>query len=171
MRGFSLIEILVSAVILLFIAAAWFGVVNVANMSMGSDFRQVELQQQARRAVDVMIREIRQGSADNIEVASPGTNINFSIPTNITNADATNYSSQILYYRSNEQIMRDYNNAPKVVASNVTNLTFCCTGGSAGSCYDCHNATKVTVHIEMSQSMGYGHVAPFNLTEQVRLRQ
>jgi prepilin-type N-terminal cleavage/methylation domain-containing protein len=136
MRGFTLAEILVSALILGFLFAAIYGVLNVGNIIYKDDITLVELQQQARQAMDGMIREIRQAKREAgrlITITLDGSKIEFYIPS---------FSNPISYYRDVndvnddgiiDQVIREYPpQIYKILANDITALSFSITGDVVG---------------------------------------
>ena len=142
MRGLTLVEILVSVVILGFLFAAIYGVLNIGNIIFKDDMTLLELQQQARQGMDGMVREIRQTNTDpvegNISIVS-GSEITFSVPPQ-TYGDP--WVGPISYYRdvndaNNDgvvnQIIREYPaGTRKILANEITVLSFSLAGSVAG---------------------------------------
>jgi type II secretory pathway pseudopilin PulG len=124
--GFTLVEVLVTALILTFIIAGIFAVLNVADISWHTDMGLVGLQQQARQAMDGMIRELRQSKASVITINS-SSDISFSIPAQ-TYGDP--WLGPIRYYLDSGigQIKREYVGATKILANDITALSFSITG-------------------------------------------
>ena len=131
-NGFTLVEILVVVAILSFMIAATYGVLNIGNIIYKDDITLVELQQQARQAMDGMIREIRQAKRETdrlITIPSDGSEIEFYIPS---------FSNPISYYRDVndvnddgiiDQVIREH--PPliyKILANDITALSFSITG-------------------------------------------
>lgn len=124
MKGFTLVEILVSALIFSFLIAAIFGVLNIGNMTYSTDLGLLDLQQKARQAMDGMIRELRQSGSSDITITDSGARIQFRIPTDIT-TDPVTYSSNITYYLSDNQLIREHPaGTTKILADNINSLTF-----------------------------------------------
>jgi len=169
MRGFTIIEVLISFAILIIVFAGIFAVLNVGGQSWNAGSGSLDLQQQARQAMDGITKELRQSNVNNITIAPDRTAINFTIPMNITTNPIT-YSSNIGYYLNEDnQVIREHPvDTTRVLANNITNLSFCCEGGD--SCFDYQNSTIVQIQLEASKSVRQRALTPFNLTEQVRLR-
>ena len=74
MRGFTLVEILVSVVILAFLFAAIYGVLNIGNIVFKDDMTLLELQQQARQGMDAMVNEIRESKSSEVSIVEGNTN-------------------------------------------------------------------------------------------------
>lgn len=167
--GFTLAEVLVTVLILTFIIAGILAVFNVADISWHTDMGLVELQQQARLAMEVMIREIRQSGrlSYNIAVDTNGTGITFSIP-NILN---------IRYYldATSHQIIRQQpvgTGTPKILANDIDSLSFCWWDG-IDCCdqilEDCSNLYVLKIQLRATTTARQRPLA-FSLTEKVRLR-
>lgn len=115
-RGFSLVEILVCIVILGIIIAAIFMVSNAANMSWDAFSAMLDLQQQARQAMEGMIREVRQSRPLDITITNLGGRINFFVPTS---------PQSVSYYLQSNQIIREHPlGTLKVLANDINSLSF-----------------------------------------------
>ena len=171
MRGFTLVEILVSLLILSVVLAGIFAVLNVGQMNWNSSMSSLDLQQQVRQAMDGMSKEIRQSSFSNITINPDQGAINFTVPIDITTNPIT-YSSTINYYlNDNSQIVREHpSGTTKILANDISNLSFCCVGIVAANCLDYDNSTAVQIYVEGNKTVRGRTYLPFNLTEQVRLR-
>ncbi len=137
MKGFTLIEVLVTTVILTFIIAGIFAVLNVADMNWHSDMGLLDLQQQARQAMDVMVKEIRQSTQDTslcpsgITRANLNAKISFYVVPQIYGGSCV---GPISYYRDTQdlnydgvtdQLIREYpQNTRKILANGITTLSF-----------------------------------------------
>lgn len=116
MKGFTLVEILVSVAILSFVVAGIFMVLNIADKSWHSDMGLLDLQQQARQAMDGMVREIRQSDSSDITITNNGGRVEFYIP---------DVSNAISYYLENNQIIREHPlSTKKILANDVNSLNF-----------------------------------------------
>jgi type II secretory pathway pseudopilin PulG len=171
MRGFSLIEILISSVILIIIFAGVFFVLNAGDQSWNAGTGSLDLQQQVRQAMDGMSKELRQARHGSIIIEPDARSINFTVPINITTNPPT-YSSVINYYlnatSSQLERLHPLNTAPKILANDISDLSFCCQGGSG--CSDCQNSTLLQVQVNGTKTVRQRVLTPFNLTQQVRLR-
>ncbi len=155
MRGFTLVEVLVSVLILGFLFAAIYGVLNIGNIIFIDDMTLVQLQQQARLAMDGMIRELRQSKASVIAFNS-SSDISFSIPAQ-TYGDP--WLGPIRYYLDSVigQIKREYAGATKILANDINSLNF----SPPGNIMQIQLGAAKTVR---QRSLS------FSLTEKVRLR-
>ncbi|MCX5713142.1 MAG: prepilin-type N-terminal cleavage/methylation domain-containing protein [Candidatus Omnitrophica bacterium] len=59
MRGFTLLETLVTVIIFTFILGSMYGVLNIAKTNYDTNSVMIELQAQARQAMHQLTREIR----------------------------------------------------------------------------------------------------------------
>lgn len=125
--GFTLIEIMVTFVIMSFIVWSIYAIFNMADKTWNFDMGIVDLQQDARQAMDKMVKEIRQ-TRSSIVIITGGTQISFQVPIDITTSPVT-YSTPISYYLESNQIIREYPvNEKAVLANNIDNLNFTRTG-------------------------------------------
>lgn len=131
LKGFTLVEISVSALILSLIVVGIFAVLNVANISWYSDMGLVDLQQQVRRAMDSMVNEIRESKSSEITFADGNTKIIFKIAPSVYGDP---WVGPINYYRDindtnsdgvTNQIIREYpQNTRRTLANGITALSF-----------------------------------------------
>lgn len=135
MRGFTLVEILVTTLILAFLVAGIYAVLSVGNIVFREDINLVELQQQARRAIDGMINEIRESKSSEITLSEGNTRIAFNIPPEVY---GNPWVGPINYYRDindvnsdtvTDQVIREYPvGTMKILANDITSLDFSVTG-------------------------------------------
>ena len=131
MRGFTLVEILVSVLILGFLFAAIYGVLNIGNIVFKDDITLVQLQQQARQGIDRMINEIRESKPSEITLADANTKIIFKIAPPVYGDP---WVGPISYYRDvndtnndgvTNQIIREYPTGTwKILGNYITALSF-----------------------------------------------
>lgn len=177
LKGFTLVEILVSAVILSFIIAGLFAIFSVANISWYTDMGLLGLQQQARQAMYRMVREIRQGSP--LRKTIDDGKITFYIPPAVYGDP---WVESISYYRdvndtNNDgvvnQIIREYPpGTKKILANDIDSLSFCCWDG-VDCCNpileDCSNLPVLQIQLRATRTVRQRPLV-FSLTEKVRLR-
>jgi prepilin-type N-terminal cleavage/methylation domain-containing protein len=146
MKGFTLVEILVSAMILSFLAAGMFMVLHIGTISSGADLGLLDLQQQARLAMDGMTRELRH--ADIININSPcvsPSSITFNAPSGI---NPTTWTGPITYQLdiNQNQILRLPDAATglpqKVIGNYVNNLIFCLNGDILTIRFTCQKTVR-----------------------------
>jgi len=131
--GFTLIEIVVTFFIMTFIVWCIVAIFNMADKVWNSDMGIVDLQQDARQAMDRMINEIRQArNFTGCNVTTSGTTgdmeISFCVPVDITTFPVTP-SQSIRYYRDTSipnlpRIIRDHAGTTSVVGVNIDSLNF-----------------------------------------------
>jgi len=149
MKGFALIEVLISALIFSFIIAGIYGIMNIANVSFPIDLGLLDLQQQARQGMAWITKETRESSwANPGNIGTCAGNISFNTPN----------ETGIQYYLNGNQVVREYPaGTTKVVAQNITCLKF----SQSGKVLDIQiTASKVVLLKPLS----------FSLREKVRLR-
>lgn len=172
-KGFTIVEILVVTLIMSFIVAGIFGVLNIGNVTWSTDMGLLELQQQARLAMNGIVSEIRQASPNDISIPA-SSRIEFRIPTDITTVPVT-FSQEIVYYLDNDRIIREHPAGDtKVLAQNISNLAFCCVNGS-NCTSDCSSSKILRVQIKSSKVSGtrlveFPPIAGTFLTTEVKLR-
>ena len=156
LTGFTLIEILVVAVILSLFGVGILTVLNSSDTTWNAEMGLVQLQQQARQAMDRMIRELRQAKASSVNLVS-SQDINFLIP-----GSGTNY---IRYFLNDGQILREYpegSGVSSVLGNNISSLDFSSLVSGV-----------VKVQLQVQRSIR-GRVTTFpgtgNLVEKVKLR-
>jgi type II secretory pathway pseudopilin PulG len=163
MRGFTLLEILISFTIMSLIVAGIFAIINVAEVSWNSDMAFLDIQQQVRLSMDGMIRESRQAKPGDITVSGGGGRIDFLVPK----PSAAGFNP-VAYYLQSGRIIREHPaGTTKILADYITSLNFCCLGGA--DCTDCTNANSLRIQIQGSRTMK-GRTSTFPLTEKVMLR-
>ena len=158
MRGFSLVEILVSVLILTFLVAGIFAVLNVGDMSYDADMGLIHLQQQARLAMDAMTRELRQADSNSIVIPVGADSITFIAPLAL---NPTQWIGPITYQldTNQHQIIRTLAGVPnKIVGNNISSLSFDKDGDILDIEFTCQMTTTRRRDLSLS------------LKEQVRLR-
>jgi type II secretory pathway pseudopilin PulG len=159
--GFTLIELFIVVGILSLVVGGIFAVMNVADKSWHSDMGLLDLQQQARLAMDGMVREIRQADpSQNIIIGSGGSSLQFYI-ANITDSTA----SPINYNLSSSQIIREHPlGVNKILANDISALNFSWVSNTT-SCLQVQVRASKTVK---QRVLTFPLLAP--LVEEVKLR-
>ena len=137
--GLTLIELMVVILIFLIISAAIFGVLSVGRQSWRTGSTQVELQQETRKAMDWMIKEIRQSGLD-YGPKYAGQVIGLAADDNFHNTitfrksegwDNTNawidWGNQVTYLLgglNGEQLLRTSGGSTIILANKVVSLQF-----------------------------------------------
>ncbi|MFC1658581.1 PilW family protein [Candidatus Omnitrophota bacterium] len=123
MKAFTLLEVLVSLLIFSFLIAAIFVILNVSDMTYSNDLGLLDLHQQARFAMDGMVRELRRSKDSRISVVSV-SEINFYISPETYGSD---WIGPIRYYwdANQNQIIREYpTGTTKIIAQDISGLSF-----------------------------------------------
>lgn len=169
--GFSLIEILVSILILTFITIGIYGVLNIGEKTLFTDMGLIELQQQVRQSMDGMAKELRQNDHSDITITNAGERIVFRIPRNISRSDIQYYQN-IEYEKVNTQIIRRHAGNDTILANDINSLNFCCWHGGACDA-SCSNADILQVQLSANTTVNRRAVffpSSGTITEKVRLR-
>ena len=148
-KGYTLVEALISVAILSFVLLGVYGVLVTGNTVITNDNALLEMQQQARNGMDRMVREVRESSTQTITTVDANSDtLTFTTP-NETN---------IKYYRSGTDLVREYPAGTiKKVANSIAYLKFTLSGA------------LLTINIRADKSI-YIKTVSFALVEKVRLR-
>ncbi len=129
-KGLTLIEITIVAFLFSIILVSVFSALGVARTSWKSGASQITVQQEARRGLNQMTKELRQARLATIAgVPTDGAgypSITFQIPDTIT-ASGTTWSSNIQYSiggLNNTQLIKTQDGNQRILANNVSLLTF-----------------------------------------------
>ena len=136
-------------VVLSFVLLGVYGTLETGNTIYTKDNALLDMQQQARNAMDRMVREVHQSSSQTItSISASSYKIVFSIPT----------ATGVQYYLSGTNLIRQApSGSTTTVASNISLLIFTLNG------------TLLQIQIQADKTI-YQHIISFPLTEQVRLR-
>jgi prepilin-type N-terminal cleavage/methylation domain-containing protein len=175
MKGFTLVEILITIVILSFSVVGMFSLMNYARTNYDTNFVSLNLQQQARQGIIQLSREIRQAywksiwdpfPADPVvnTITEPDENENNSITFNTPNTDEINYSL-IETEVSGKELWQLKRTCPtctdNIIANDITGLLF-----SRGE-----HIVNITVTASKTfKSLNQERTLTFPLTEQVEVR-
>lgn len=147
-KGFTLVEVLVTALIFSFVSAVMYSVLNVgyslySRLSVSMDLGQ------AKNGMDRIVREVRASSAAAVTTIDANSDkITFTTPV----------SNGIQYYRSGTQLIREYpSGTVKVVADHIAFLKFTLT------------APLLVISMRADKTLS-GTTYSFSLGEKVRLR-
>lgn len=148
-KGFTLVETLISALLMSFILLGVYGVLQTGNTITTNDNALADVQQQARNAMDRIVREVREASTQTItNVDASSDRISFNTPN----------ETGIQYYRSGTSLVREYpSGTTRNVATNIAYLRFTLSG------------TLLTVSIRADKAL-FNKTISFPLVEKVRLR-
>ncbi|MFC1658584.1 PilW family protein [Candidatus Omnitrophota bacterium] len=133
LRGFTLVEVLVSALIVSFLIAGIYGILNIGTMSYNIDLSLLGLQQNARLAMAWMVRELREAEASDISIESIGADddrVIFDTP----NEDNIRFYRDISDVNNDSvvnQIIREFPSGTyKILGNNISSLQFSLSGYS-----------------------------------------
>lgn len=135
MRGFTLVEIMVTSVILAVLIVALFLVLSIGQSSWLNADVSIQLRQEIARAIIVMGQELNETSPAkiNITLNNPGSSIIFKVPQDlngdgyvVTAAGDLEWSPSIAYsLNASGQIQRAVSGgATTIIANNITALQF-----------------------------------------------
>ncbi len=158
MRAFTLLEVLIVAVIFSFLMVGITSVLNLGNITFPVDLGQINLQNQTRQAMQWMTRELREASG--VTVGSGNNRITFN---NYNGSGITYYldTSDANGDHLNNQIIREFpSGTRRMVAQDISGLVFTS---------DATNPLLLRIDISASRAI-MNKPFTFTLTEQVRLR-
>ena len=173
MRGFTLVELLVTVFIFAMIFAATFAVLTVGNNSWYTGNEQVQVSQEVRKALLTMDRELRQSRSSVIsDVFADGAYydaITFRVPEDtdddgdvIDAAGNVEWSDQINYSRNAEnQIIRTTAAGTSILANDISNLQFRRPSGSP---------SIVEMYLTSQRSTAMGRQLSANIMSSVKMR-
>lgn len=153
MKAFTLLELLVTILLMTIMVFAIYSVLNIAGAYFPTDTTLLDLQQQARQTIEAISKESREASPSNVGITPVDANndiLMFSTPT----------KDNISYYvnLTNNRLIRQYpTGTTRVLASDISGLKFALDG----------NLLTVTVQTTKTNLQ---NPLTFELTGQVRLR-
>jgi prepilin-type N-terminal cleavage/methylation domain-containing protein len=166
LKGFSLVEIIVVLFIFLLILGAIFGLMSVGRKSWYIGNTQVQVQQEARRAVEKMAKELRQSATSKVDISADDlwhNTVTFQVAQGLDGAGAIQWSDSIQYSLNNGQVIRNSTDgeAP-VLANNALSLGFRRPSTAPNI---------IQINVETSKNaVLVGQTLTWSLTSQVRLR-
>lgn len=123
-KAFTLLELMVSILIMTVMVFAIYSVLNIAGAYFPTDTALLDLQQQARQTIEIITKESREASLSSISIAPIDVNndvLMFSTPS----------KNGVSYYvnPANRQLIRQYPaGTMRVVANSISSLKFSLTG-------------------------------------------
>ena len=151
MKGFTLLEILVTVLIFGFIIVGMYGVLNITQANYSTNSVSLNLQRQARQGMNRLSREIRQAYLSSIVPGEENDTITFDRPG----------ENGVTYSLVSGQLWRGYPTGT-VIANDITVLAFPPIVG---------NLQKITLEASKTFfSGGKERTLTFSLTEQVTVR-
>lgn len=157
MKAFTLVEVLLSVAILAIISAAVITVMQVGWLSYDGNIAQVSIQQNARLAMQRMVKELRQSTQQ--DIPSDLSSITF---------DTLSLNS-VEYYLDGgaNSALREYpSGTTQILGNYITDLSFCCSH-DAGICDDDCSGPDWLEIIVSSGTSSKGRDYSFSLKEQV----
>lgn len=151
-KGFTLVELLTVAIIFLIILAAIFAVLAAGNRSWQIGATQAEVQQQARRAMDTIIRELRQASSIDQGTFAGGV-------SNDMIRFTTQWGTLEFALNAQNQVQRTSGGATTIIANDIADMQFQLFGG---------NVVYITITAQRTTVLG--HLLQVALNSQVVLR-
>ncbi|MDD5431368.1 MAG: prepilin-type N-terminal cleavage/methylation domain-containing protein [Candidatus Omnitrophica bacterium] len=153
MKGFTLLEALISVLIFSFLIVGIYATLTVGEKTFNEGNVLLMLQQNTRRAMDTMVKELREALnptlAGSIVITPTGNQITFS----------TIGRAGISYYVLNNQLVREFPAGTiRVVGNNVANLLFI------------QNSHILTIGLTESLVYRGGRTLQFPLREEINLR-
>ena len=126
-KGFSLVELMVSVLLLSFMIGALIAVFNMGRSVYNSNEGMMDMQRIASQSLDGMVRELRQSRVADISIGSGGATIKFIVPISI---DPLTNSSSIQYYvDADNQLVREHPAGNiQVLAVNINSINFTLNG-------------------------------------------
>lgn len=192
-RGFTLVEILIVAVIFSGIIAVVFMTLFISNNSFWSSEASVAVQQEARRALDLVGKELHEaGNIDTELTAANGdtpaggaTRLNFQVDRgyNVSGCTAnaicwgndTTNGGWVHYLRNGSQLMRCQSAAADTVIADYSACRVLANDAASFLIDYVHSSRTVTVRLNVQQTSnrlpgGSMGITPNPLRTQVRLR-
>ncbi|MBN3038665.1 MAG: prepilin-type N-terminal cleavage/methylation domain-containing protein [Candidatus Omnitrophica bacterium] len=133
-RGFTFVEVMVVFFVFSVIMAAIYAVLNVGKQSWYMGITQEDVQQEARTAMEMMVRELRESRDSGVVVAAGNSRITFEMPSGTdANGDLV-WDYQVQYFlggANGDHLMRTFTDlnagttlANKVIAKEVNSVQF-----------------------------------------------
>lgn len=126
-KGFTLVEVMVSTLLLAFMIGALIAVFNMGRNVYDSNEGMMDMQRIVRQSIEGMTRELRQSRQADIVIGGGGSTVSFIVPVSI---DPLTYSSSIQYYLdADNQLIREHPAGTiQVLAIDVNSVNFSLNG-------------------------------------------
>jgi len=142
LRAFSLVEVLVVMFIFSLLLGGIFMVLNTGELIFNVDVGLINLQRQARQAIEAMTKELRNARSQSIP--SGGASITFNKALDI---------GVMFYVNGSNQLVREFPaGSIKVLCNNVTNVNFCCHHDTICDTV-CSAADSVQIQLNVSDTV------------------
>ena len=174
--GFSLVEIMIAALIFSLLIGVLFTVLTIGKTSFQVGDARIELQQDLRRGMDLITEELPQSGSSQLwtiisgaEVAfptdgSPHNTIIFKIPAGVTNGNIVWQTDKIQYFLGgNKQLRRKVGSVldPKPLANNIISLEFSRQSSTSNI---------VEIALQSEKETAKGNIINLDLDFKVKLR-
>jgi prepilin-type N-terminal cleavage/methylation domain-containing protein len=157
-KGFTLLEILVTILIFSFIVGGMYGVLNVSRTNYDANSVSLNLQRQARQGMSWLVRDLRAAKASSTNIVQDGSNNNITFNTSS--------ETDVKYYvnATTSQLKRISSTSAEVVKANdITGLVFPARGSS--------NIQQIQLNASKTFfSNGQNRTLTLPFTEQVQMR-
>jgi len=155
MKGLSLVEVLVTSVVLAILIVALFLVLNIGQRSWIQGDVNIQLQQEIARGLTVIARELKKTAPEKVRIGA--SSITFNVPQDLNGdgsvVDTNGYiewSADIIYsLNGSNQITRSFNGATSIIANNISALQFS---------FVQDEAAVIQVNITASKTSGAGRL-------------
>ncbi|MFH1093095.1 MAG: type II secretion system protein [Candidatus Omnitrophota bacterium] len=126
MKGYTLIELVVSIAIMSVVILALLAAFDAGQTLYSSSVKVMDVMQVVRKPMDAIIKEVRQSKPTDIMITNSGAQIQFVIPLGI---NPVTYSQTISYYvnNSNELVREHPPGIISVIAVNIDSINFLLT--------------------------------------------
>ena len=170
MKGFTLVELMIVMLIFSIILGAMFAVMNMGKASWHSGDTQIQVQQEARKGMDRIVKELRQTGTSTIIGVPPDGNLYNTITFRIPDEDGIDangnieWGNQIAYSLgglNGQQLLRTEGEGLEVLANRVVNLQFRRQATTP-------NIVEIT--LQSQKTTIPGHLISATLNSQIRVR-
>lgn len=156
MRGFTIVELMTVALIFALILVATFSILTAGRKSWQIGTTQVEVQQEARRAMDRMVSELREGSSIDQSTFTDGVSDDI---IRFTLEEETIEFAVVQVESGKKQLQRTPEGTTPILANDVESVQFNLFGGDI-----------VYITLTTKKNSISGHFVETDLNSQVVLR-
>lgn len=179
-KGLTLVEVMVVIFTFTVVLGAIYGVLTAGRQSWFTNTAEVELQQEVRRGMDWIAKELRRSGSSVITIGGGGTNITLRVPVDWDNdgdvlddsgdvewGAESNLNWYIIYSLNNGQVLREvFNdvgieqvNLERVLTNNVSVLSFTAV-----------SASEIRIDVTAEKDVLQGRTLQSSLNFQVTMR-
>ena len=152
-QGLSLVEVLVTVLILTMLVGVVYAGFSAGSMSWQTYQSNIVAQQQVRKVLETIKRDLREGSGISITQSASSVTLSFSK----TNGDSITYTWTNTGNQAT-RVIRQINGTSTVMANYITGFSLT------------NNTTSITVDITATKTSPGGHAGALNLKEKIALR-